>query len=452
MLAGFLVVLLILGGIWRGMEVSKASILLWLLQDETPKVVSLVDQADGTDRTTLAHWLQQQADQSSLLLSYEGSISILDQQGNVVASVGSVPQTVGTSLFSHFSTRNVGILQALLTGQNGPEGVLIQEIQGEVVAMVPIIGAQHQVLGVAIVQANHLQVIPWFGLGIGLVVLILPFLFFVLCVGMAGTIFGYITSRRLVRRFDRLVAVVDHWSRGDFSSLAYDCSEDELGQLVHRMNLMAKQLQSLVQTRQELAMLQERGRIARDLHDSIKQQVFALYMQIKGAKSLLLKRREGTLPRLEQAELLILQVQKDLNTLIHELRPAELEDKPFSLALREHVERWVQQTGIEASFQYEETVTLSPPLEDALYRFVQEALSNVARHSHARAIQVHVYRQAKSTCIVINDDGQGFDVVAPAKQGFGLRSMQERLKPFGGYLQIQSSLGEGTTVRAVLPL
>ncbi|QBD77595.1 sensor histidine kinase [Ktedonosporobacter rubrisoli] len=449
-LSWFLVAFLLLGLIWRGMEVSKASILFWLLQNNMQKVVSLVDREDRIDQAAFAQWLRLYTEQSSLLVSYEGSASIVDKQGKILFSVGSTPRPVGTTVFASLSRQNAEVLRALLSDQNRTGGRLNQERE-EVVAMVPIVGRQHQALAAVVVQAQHLQAIPWLGFGIGLFILTPPFLIFALFAGIVGAISGYLTSRRLVQRFERLASTAEHWSRGNFSRRVHDSSADELGQLAEHMNQMAGELQNLLQTRQELATLQERGRIARDLHDSIKQQMFALYMQIKGVKSLLRKQCDSVFPHLEQAEVLILQVQKDLNSLIYELRPPELEDKTFFQALQEQVERWACQTGIRAAFQYEVMIRLAPSQEDALYRFVQEALSNIARHSQARAVTVLICEQHSKIYVMINDDGKGFEVATSHGKGLGLRSMQERLMPFDGTLEIRSQLGKGTEVIATLP-
>ncbi|QBD78161.1 HAMP domain-containing protein [Ktedonosporobacter rubrisoli] len=445
-----IVILLLLGAVWWGMETQKASLLFISLQGRAQKAVPLLKQPGGVKGAALEQWLQEwHANESSTLL-YEGSISILNQRGEILASVGSSPENAGSSLAERLSPRDAQILQAQLRGQESPEGVLNQEEQGQIIAMVPIIDKQ-QVLGALVVQARHLQLLPWLGFGFSLV-LFLPFvLLFLFCAGLTGVISGALTSRRLVRRFQQLSQKAELWSQGDFSSLVNDLSEDELGQLSRRFNMMAQQLQSFVKTRQELATSQERERMARELHDSVKQQVFALYMQIKGAKAMLLKQRDGLLPRLEQAETLLQQVQEDLAGLIYELRPAGLARKTFSQALQDQLEQWSQQTGIEASFQGDEALSLPPAQEDALYRLLQEALSNIARHSAASCVAVKLEKLPDKHCLVISDNGQGFDLASRTGKGLGLLSMRERLEPFGGGLHIQSTPPKGTTVIASVP-
>src|SRR5205807_4599506 len=129
------------------------------------------------------------------------------------------------------------------------------------------------------------------------------------------------------RRLKNLTAAASRWSRGDFSTPAEDTSEDELGQVTQQLNLMAEQVQNLLQARQKLATLEERNRLARDLHDSVKQQVFAVAMQI-GATRLLIQRDTAAAEvRLNEAQKLVRQAQQELTSLIRELRPVALEGK-----------------------------------------------------------------------------------------------------------------------------
>jgi NarL family two-component system sensor histidine kinase LiaS len=125
---------------------------------------------------------------------------------------------------------------------------------------------------------------------------------------------------------------------------------DEFGQLEEQFNRMAQQLVESTTQRQALAgqnaRMAERDRIARDLHDSIKQQVFAVSMQLGAALSLLDQQRDVARQHLEQAESLAYEVQQELTMLIQELRPLALQDKELSVALEDFVKAWSHQQGI----------------------------------------------------------------------------------------------------------
>jgi NarL family two-component system sensor histidine kinase LiaS len=226
-----------------------------------------------------------------------------------------------------------------------------------------------------------------------------------------------------------------------------DRSGDELGQLTRRLNVMAEQLQNLVETRQELAMLEERNRLARDLHDSVKQQVFATAMQLAAARSLLERDPEAARQSLAEAERLTRQSQQELTGLIQELRPAALEGRGLAEALREFVPQWAQRTGIEATVRVQGERALPLTVEQALFRVAQEALANVARHSQAETVDVHLAWAEDVVSLIVSDDGRGFDRAARTS-GVGLRSMAERMERLGGTLQVESERGAGTRVVA----
>jgi NarL family two-component system sensor histidine kinase LiaS len=138
---------------------------------------------------------------------------------------------------------------------------------------------------------------------------------FTIAAGLVGTVFGYFTARGLTKRLRTLSRAADSWSKGSFSIIVQDRSEDELGQLAQHLNQMAEHLQNLLQTRQELATLDERNRLARELHDSVKQQVFATSMQVGAARASIDQDPQAAQAHLAEAEQLSRQAQKELTTL-----------------------------------------------------------------------------------------------------------------------------------------
>jgi len=204
----------------------------------------------------------------------------------------------------------------------------------------------------------------------------------------------------------------------------------------------------LLEARQKLATLEERNRLARDLHDSVKQQIFAVSMQI-GATRVLLKRDvDAAEGRLNEADKLVRQAQQELTTLIRELRPAALEGKGLSSALRELATQWAQQTDIVANVRAEGTQTLPLTVEEALFRVAQEALANVARHSKATLVQMLLTSADDTVTLSVVDNGQGFDTAHEGRLGVGLLSMQERMKSLGGDVKVESTPGKGTRIVA----
>jgi signal transduction histidine kinase len=268
---------------------------------------------------------------------------------------------------------------------------------------------------------------------------------------LVGTLFGVLTSRGITRRLRRLALAADDWSRGDLGVAVHDHSTDEVGQLARHLNSMAEQLRTLLATRRELTIVEERNRLARDLHDSVKQEVFATAMQVAAARSLLEHDPAAAQSRLAAAEQLVGQAQRELTALILELRPAALADKGLAAALREYSAEWSHQTGIQTEVRTQGEQSAPLEVEQALWRVAQEALANVARHSGAAAVDLHLAWVGETLALVIQDDGHGFDGTAPEANGIGLRSMRERMEALGGTLLVAST-SQGTRVEAWIPL
>jgi signal transduction histidine kinase len=382
--------------------------------------------------------------------SYQsGYLTVVNRQGQVIASVGNKAIPPGIALQTRLSAGGAANLHAVLLGTAKVGGLVNRDANGTLVVIVPIMGKDKQVQGALIQQVGSVEQANAYWVSFYGVYIILPSsLGIIIFAGILGIISGFLTARSFTRRFKKLSLAADNWSRGDFSVFADDSSADELGQLTRRLNGMAAQLQLLLATHQKLASLEERNRLARDLHDSVKQQIFAVAMQLGVAKTLLKHDVDKAQEHLNEAESLVRQTQQELTALIRELRPAALEDKGFVAALRELVTRWSQQTGIAADMQVEGERSLPLLVEEALFRVAQEALANVARHSQAASIQVQLQWKQDEVILSLSDNGQGFDVAATAGQGVGLLSMQERMKSLGGNMSIESVPGQGTSVTA----
>jgi NarL family two-component system sensor histidine kinase LiaS len=291
------------------------------------------------------------------------------------------------------------------------------------------------------------------GVGISAVLLMLP-------AALLGTLFGFVTAWGLTRRLRRLARAAQRWSGGDFSVNVEDRSKDELGQLSRELNSMAAQFETLMQTGGELATLETRNRFARDLHDSVKQQVFATSLQVAAARALIQKDRGAAEAHLVQAEELVRSTQKESNVLIHEMRPAALEGKGLASALREYAAAWSRGSEIptEVRVQGERETPLEVEqalfrvAQEALFRVAQEALANVAKHSSAaKGVEVDLDYGPNALTLRVSDDGRGFDT-GKASGGFGLKSMGERMEGLGGYIDVESAPGEGTRVICICPL
>lgn len=403
------------------------------------------------DRVALAKWLQV-ADGSKPSVAQDaqapGFFAIVDNQGVVLASRGRAAPPVNTSLQTVLSTRARASLAAVLRGDSSSREGGEQESNGMLVLLAPIQEHGGPVLGALVTKTAPISSADLFlSYGnllrlVGINVVLLTVL-----AGSAGTLFGSLTARGFTRRFTRLSMAADNWSRGDFSAVVHDRSRDELGELSRRLNKMAEELQILLETRQQLATLEERNRLARDLHDSVKQQVFSLALQVGALKVLLRRDIDAAERRLNEIAHVVHLAQEELTSLIHELRPVALEGKNLASAIHDFATQWEHQTWISAHVHVECTDASAPGVEEALFRITQEALSNVARHSNATTVQIHLRYEEECVTLVIADNGQGFDLAKAAGRGVGLLSMRERIQALGGDIQIESASGKGSEIR-----
>ena len=215
-----------------------------------------------------------------------------------------------------------------------------------------------------------------------------------------------------------------------------------------RNQQLVDELQTTHQKLQELAVLEERNRLARDLHDSVKQQVFAISMQLSAARTSMSQSDKAYEP-VRQAERLAQQAGAELSTLIRELRPPGLERKTLSTAIQEHVDEWSRQNKIEAEVHLDKNVSVDLQVELALFRVLQEALANVIRHSRASKVAVSLTSENDAVKLEIEDNGIGFDAAEIVK-GVGLDSMQERLAAMSGALEVSSQEAKGTHITAMV--
>ena len=340
------------------------------------------------------------------------------------------------------------LMTAALRGEEDPWSLgAYSPGREQMLAAAPVEGEGGRILGavVTVVRVPNLTGPLFTVIAAGALALAVP-------AALLGMIFGFLTAWGMTRRLQRLARAARAWSQGDFSVAVKDRSKDEIGQLSRELNDMAAQLESLMQTRGELATLEARNRFARDLHDSVKQQVFATSFQVAAARALIESDAQAAEAHLAQADELVRQAQKELNVLIGEMRPAALEGKGLAGALRDYVRGWSQSAEIPAEVHVRGEREVPLQVEQALFRVVQEALANVARHSGAKRAEVDLIYTANTLTLRVSDDGRGFDPADDRDQGFGLQSMRERMEGLGGRVSVESAPGEGTRVTCVCPL
>jgi NarL family two-component system sensor histidine kinase LiaS len=340
------------------------------------------------------------------------------------------------------------VLPRALAGERNLERLRVRPPSNHLTIAVPIRDARGEVLG-ALVYSSPLSTTAVL-LGGGAIFIGFSAAVFLVVAGLIGTAFGLLTARGFVKRLNRYTSVATAWGQGDFTRSIQDRSRDEIGKFGQQLNRMAGQLNGLIQTRQELSAVEERNRLARELHDSVKQQLFATSMNLATARALLEQNPDAARERLDTAIDLVQQSQREMTTIIQTLRPVQLEGRGLREALADYIGRWQQQSSVAAVFEADGDETLPLEVEEALFRVTQEALSNAVRHGGATNVRVHLGLSVGRVTLAVHDNGHGFDP-ATASRGLGLTSMHERVTKVGGTLGIESSTG-GTSVLARVPI
>lgn len=292
-------------------------------------------------------------------------------------------------------------------------------------------------------------------------------LFFSLLAALAVSSGSYLFgSLSILRRMAPVPDVLRRWGQGDFSARLQEnvLFRDEFSDLLESGNRMAAELQNRETLQRELqavreqAILEERERIARDLHDHMAQMLAFLRHKIAAvAISLQQDASQDASQTLDELEEEMGRVAQELRETILGLRLSGQVEAGLPVALKQFVHEFALLTQSDLRFETEglsEALDLPLEVELHLFRIVQEALSNVRRHSGASQAWVHLRRVDQALLLEIGDDGSGFDLLATLQQplSFGLRSIRERCAEIGAHLDIVTAPGQGTRIRISLPL
>src|ERR1700687_3767519 len=213
----------------------------------------------------------------------------------------------------------------------------------------------------------------------------------------------------------------------------------------------AAQYARLVGASREKVALEERQRLARDLHDSVSQAVYGIALAARSAQELLAKDPALVQEPLEYLLRLSEAALAEMRALIFELRPEALAREGLTGALKHHTAALRARHGITVEESFGVEPVLNFDRKQGLYRIAQEAMHNAARHARAKRVAIKLSQVDSNIRLEVSDDGVGFDSRESQRGHFGLNTMRERATELGGTLEIDSHLGAGTTVRAMIP-
>src|SRR2546422_10914740 len=229
--------------------------------------------------------------------------------------------------------------------------------------------------------------------------------------------------------------------------------EIELTRALAHQATLAIQLTRLSAQSRQSAVMAERNRMARDIHDTLAQGFTGVIVQLEAVEEAMSQNQAAKASgHLERAGELARESLREARRSVQALRPQALEEKPLSEALKDLIERMTSGTTVRAEFTLQgEQQKLPLEWETNLLRIGQEVLTNVVRHAHASAFDVQLIFDSREIRLTLRDDGCGFD---PQRrhEGFGLQGMRERAEGMGGHLSIESTKGKGTRISIVIPL
>ena len=277
---------------------------------------------------------------------------------------------------------------------------------------------------------------------------------------LVSIVINYVLLKLALYPLHRLRETMRQVQAGDVDRQAPVTGQDsDADQLAVAFNTMLAALDDLSRTRASQilhAQEQERKRIARELHDETGQVLTSLLISLALLEEAV--SGEEAHVRIAETRALAHQTLRAVRNLSIDLRPSALDDLGLLPALRWYVKEYQQKCGVEAEFSASGCKERLPAeIETAIYRIVQESLTNTAKHAHAHKVWVSMHEESALVHVTVRDDGRGFDVQAVLKtpwqdRGLGLGGIMERASLLNGAVQFSSQLGCGTTVDVTIPL
>ncbi len=285
-------------------------------------------------------------------------------------------------------------------------------------------------------------------------------------VAATGGVYGYWTSSKTTRRLEQIREVMLSLEKGNLSRTVPLLGEDEIGRLGEQLNQITKKWEEQVTTLQRLssnnaqlaqkakysAIVEERQRLARELHDAVSQQLFAISMTATAVGRTLDKDFDKAQRQIYLIEEMASVAQSEMRALLLHLRPVHLEGKRLSEGLVELLQELRAKVPMEISWELAEDIRLPKGIEDHLFRIVQEAMSNALRHSKANRLEIKLTQPGDTIRLSIRDDGVGFKLDEKKHASYGIVTMKERVNEIGGSFNIITAPDKGTRIEIRVPI
>ncbi|MFD2117660.1 histidine kinase [Paenibacillus yanchengensis] len=278
-------------------------------------------------------------------------------------------------------------------------------------------------------------------------------------------IYGYYLAQRFSGRLETLHLALKQMANGNYEVRIPEEGNQSVIRLYRQFNELATsmeekmiQLQRLGETlvmeqvaSNEEAVLEERKRLARDLHDSVSQQLFAIHMCASSLSRLQQTDFEKAEEVMEQLVTMSTLAQKQMRNFIAQLRPMELEGRTLYEALDKWFPDYCRQNNLQGELDWRISDPISEAKEHQLFLIIQEAMANIVKHARADHCKLTISDSKRQMVVYLSDNGVGFNVDKVERGSYGLSTMQERAIKLGGDAEVISKIGSGTRVKIMIP-
>lgn len=282
---------------------------------------------------------------------------------------------------------------------------------------------------------------------------------------LVSATFGYWAAQRIGRRIDTLHLSLKQISNGNYGVRIIEGGHNSFIEAYREFNVLAEQMEEKMKLLQmqgeqhvmtesasnEAAVLEERKRLARDLHDTVSQQLFAIHMCASSLPKLQKVDRERADSVLDQLVQMSNLAQKQMRNFIAQLRPMELEGRTLYEALDKWFPDYCRQNHLQGELEWRLKDELSEAKEHQLFLIAQEGMANIVKHAEAKGCTLTLSENERQVVMVLQDDGAGFKPDGVKRGSYGLSTMQERAQKLGGTAEIWSKPGSGTRVKVMIP-
>jgi NarL family two-component system sensor histidine kinase LiaS len=276
---------------------------------------------------------------------------------------------------------------------------------------------------------------------------------------------SYVFAHRNQRRLDQLQLAFKQAMAGNWNVRLPELGPDAFSGVYRDFNRLIALLEDRLRLLQRLgereiteetssresAVLEERKRLARDLHDTVSQQLFALHMSASSLPKLLEQNEAQAHQLMKQLIEMSAMAQKQMRGFIAQLRPMELQGRTLAEALERWFPDFCRHNGLQGTLDLQLVKPLSEAKEHQLFLIIQEAMANVVKHARADSVRLMLGETERQIVLQIEDNGQGFKTDQVREGAYGLSTMRERALRLGGETEIVTKMGSGTRVRVWIP-